>query len=229
MRSLCWRIRADAQRFVFACICICAAAWLCVGVCLGANLRGKKGTGEELRSKRTQKVGGGEEMVCYMSRGCKRFGVGGMCGMEEGQNPGGEGAQVETDLGGLKSQVTWNSFCFVLSAGLGHSKTTLPLNPQSVETQRRTPAPFITALGFSKRGKSGTLQARFGYTAREREKEGENQARSFSWSQWRGQVSLQGESHLQGGRAVFRLCPVLEEVHLGLTRKDNCIMWVSVT
>lgn len=89
-----------------------------------------------------------------------------------GTKPG-EGAQVEIDRGGLKSRVTWNSFCFVLSAGLGHSKTTLSLNPRSVETQRRTPAPFITALGFSKRGKSGTLQARFSYTARQREREGE--------------------------------------------------------
>lgn len=37
------------------------------------------------------------------------------------------------------------------------------------------------------------------------------------------------ESHLQGGRAVFTLCSVSDEVHLGLTKKDNYIMWVSAT
>lgn len=30
-----------------------------------------------------------------------------------------------------------------------------------------------------------------------------------------------------GGEAVFTVCSVSDEVHLGYTKKDNDIMWVS--
>lgn len=32
-----------------------------------------------------------------------------------------------------------------------------------------------------------------------------------------------------GGGVVFTLCSVSDEVHLGYTKKDNYIMWVSAT
>lgn len=64
-------------------------------------------------------------------------------------------------------------FCFVFSAGLGDSKTALS---ESAERRNTTPNTniFDYSLGVFERGKSGTLQAGFSYTAVERQGEGDS-------------------------------------------------------
>ncbi len=70
---------------------------------------------------------------------------------------------------------------------------------------------------------------------RERErKERLPQTGFCSLSQRRGRGTHSGQwvtedPHLQGGRAVFTLRSVSGEVHLGLIKTDNYIMWVSAT